>query len=215
MSRVHEIQRSPAKKMRLPPKDLPPSLVKSERGIQPWQITEYRQVYCLDRLPDGQLPDTVIHIHVDWVWRTRKLGNLENPPQVLAGDYVWVISNDLGYNTIELGIVKEILHHRDIAEQTIVTELLRHIPLPPALSLSSGDPPTHTRIYPTKYSQIYDMTQGQVRCAGFESYQPQPVIRHVKRSKMELVTNVNAGASWVEVMYIRKDLWAKRLKGLA
>ncbi|KAG8718096.1 hypothetical protein FRC08_005983 [Ceratobasidium sp. 394] len=211
MSRVQEIQRSPAKKMRLPPKDLPPSF-KTHQGVQPWQITEYRQVYCLDRLPDGQLPDAVIHIHVDWVWRTRKLGNVENPPQVLAGDYVWVITDDLQYNTIELGVVKEILHHRDTPEQTIVTEILKHIPLPATFSQDSV--PTHARIYPTKYEQIYAPEQGQIRCAGFESYS-EPVIKHVKRSKMELMTNVNAGASWVEVMYIRKDLWAKRLKGLA
>ncbi|KAG8682794.1 hypothetical protein FRC09_016521 [Ceratobasidium sp. 395] len=213
MSRVHEIQRLPTKKMRLPPKDLPPSF-KAPQGVQPWQITEYRQVYCLDRLPDGQLPDAVIHIHVEWVWRTRKLGNLENPPQVLAGDYVWVISDDLKYNTIELGVVKEILHHRDTPEQTIVTEILRHIPLPAALGGNDATTPTHSRIYPTKYEQIYSPEHGQVRCAGFESYK-EPLIRHIKRSKMELMTNVNAGASWVEVMYIRKDLWAKRVKGLA
>jgi hypothetical protein len=101
MSRVHQIQRSPVKKMRFLPKDVPQG---AQRGMMPWQITEYRQVYCLDRIPDGQLPDTVsttahndafrylftalslqvIHIHVEWVWRTRKLGNIENPPQVLV-----------------------------------------------------------------------------------------------------------------------------------
>ncbi|KAG9081513.1 hypothetical protein FRC06_005526, partial [Ceratobasidium sp. 370] len=133
-----------------------------------------------------------------------------------AGDYVWVITNDLKYNTIELGVVKEILHHRDTPEQTIVTEILKHIPLPATLGgdETTTSAPTHVRIYPTRYEQIYAPEQGQIRCAGFESYS-EPIIRHVKRSKMELMTNVNAGASWVEVMYIRKDLWAKRLKGLA
>lgn len=56
MSRVHEIHRSPMKKMRVLPKDIPQC---AQRGLLPWQITEYRQVYCLDRLPDGQLPDAV------------------------------------------------------------------------------------------------------------------------------------------------------------
>jgi hypothetical protein len=90
--------------------------------------------------------------------------------------------------------------------------MLKHIPMPAALGGSK--PPTHDRIYPTRYEEIYEPHRGQVQCAGFESFK-QPVIKHVKRSKMELLTNVNSGASWVEVMYIRKDLWAKRMKGLA
>ncbi|CAE6517395.1 hypothetical protein RSOLAG22IIIB_13793 [Rhizoctonia solani] len=208
MSRVREIQRSPVKKMRFLPKDVPQG---AQRGMMPWQITEYRQVYCLDRLPDGQLPDAVIHIHVEWVWRTRKLGNVANPPQVLVGDYVWVISCEQGLNVVQLGVVKEILHYQDTLEQGIVTEILKHRPIP--LALGGGKRPIYNRIYPTKHDQIYDTTQGQVRCAGFQSY-PEPLIRRVPRSKIELVTNVNEGASWVEVQYIRKDLWAKRLKGL-
>ncbi|KAJ1301980.1 hypothetical protein OPQ81_000816 [Rhizoctonia solani] len=208
MSRVREIQRSPVKKMRILPKDVPQV---AQRGMMPWQITEYRQVYCLDRLPDGQLPDAVIHIHVEWVWRTRKLGNVETPPQVLVGDYVWVISYEQGINVVQLGVVKEILHYQETSEQDIVTEILRHIPIPQ--TLGGGKRPIFNRIYPTKHEVIYDVTQGHVRCAGFESY-PEPVLRRVPRSKIELVTNVNEGASWVEVQYIRKDLWAKRLKGL-
>ncbi|KAF8601469.1 hypothetical protein BDV93DRAFT_524649 [Ceratobasidium sp. AG-I] len=207
MSRVQPIVRSPVKKMRFPAKDEPAG---EKRGMMPWQITEYRQVYCLDRMPDGQLPDTVIHIHVEWMWRTRKLDHIQNPPQVLAGDYVWAISDHMGYNTIELGIVKEILHHQDVTEQTIVTEILKPIAMPTALG--GGDPPTHTRIYPTKYEQIYAPEQGRIQCAGFEGHK-QPLVRRVKRSKMELMTNVNTGASWVEVHYIRKDLWAKRMRG--
>ncbi|KAF8700011.1 hypothetical protein RHS03_06909, partial [Rhizoctonia solani] len=208
MSRVHEIKRSPTKKMRYLPKDVPQS---AQRGMMPWQITEYRQVYCLDRLPDGQLPDAVIHIHVEWVWRTRKLGNVANPPQVLVGDYVWVISCEQGINVVQLGVVKEILHYQDSTEQNIVTEILRHIPIP--LALGEGNRPIYNRIYPTRHEVICDMTQGQVHCAGFESYR-EPLVKRVPRSKIELVTNVNEGASWVEVQYIRKDLWAKRLKGL-
>ncbi|KAB5588896.1 hypothetical protein CTheo_7662 [Ceratobasidium theobromae] len=182
------------KKMRVLPKDIPQC---AQRGLLPWQITEYRQVYCLDRLPDGQLPDAVIHIHVEWVWRTRKLSNIENPPQVLAGDYVWVIGvSESGYNDVELGVVKEILHYRDSSEQGIVTEILKPIP---ALGIfGTRNLPTHTRIYPTKYEQIYDMKQGHIQSAGFESYED-PVIRRVPRSKMELMTTVNEGASWVEV----------------
>lgn len=56
MSRVQPIVRSPVKKMRFPAKDEPAG---EQRGMMPWQITEYRQVYCLDRMPDGQLPSTV------------------------------------------------------------------------------------------------------------------------------------------------------------
>lgn len=80
------------------------------------------------------------------------------------------------------------------------------------VALGGGAPPTHTRIYPTKYEQIYAPEQGRIQCAGFEGHK-EPLVRRVKRSKMELMTNVNAGASWVEVQYIRKDLWAKRQRG--
>ncbi|ELU45199.1 hypothetical protein AG1IA_00766 [Rhizoctonia solani AG-1 IA] len=190
MSRVHEIKRSPTKKMRYLPKDVPQI---AQRGMMPWQITEYRQVYCLDRLPDCQLPDAVSLIAI-------------SPP---PGDYVWVISCEQGINVVQLGVVKEILHYQDSTEQNIVTEILRHIPIP--LALGEGNRPIYNRIYPTRHEVICDMTQGQVHCAGFESYR-EPLVKRVPRSKMELVTNVNEGASWVEVQYIRKDLWAKRLK---